>query len=166
MYEVSSLGRVMSLERVVPVRNHFRYERKRIGGRVLKGWVGNNGYRMVTLVGEVNKTVLVHRLVCEAFHGPCPKGHEVCHGPNGKLDNRAESLCWGTRSKNHGEDRDRDGSKIQGEAHHMSRLTTKDVLDIRKRAGERSPNVAKDYNVAPRTIRDIWNGLTWKHVID
>ena len=168
-FEVSSLGRVKSLARIVPVRDHPKagYVTKTVREKILKGWVGSKGYRMVALGRQENGRpliFLVHRLVCEAFHGPCPAEHEVCHGPNGKLDNRASQLCWGTRSKNHGEDRDRDGSKVVGEAHHNARLTEDAVRRIWQRKGERSPSVAEDFNVSPRTVRDIWNGLTWRCV--
>jgi hypothetical protein len=168
-FEVSSLGRIKSLPRVVPVRNHPKagYKTKTVRGKVLKTWTGSHGYRMVGLGrGDNGRTqcFLVHRLVCEAFHGPCPEGQEVCHGPNGKQDNRASQLCWGTRSKNHGEDKDRDGSKVVGEAHYNARLTEDAVRLIWRRKGERSPSVAKDFNVSPRTVRDIWNGITWRCV--
>ena len=167
LYEVSSLGRVRSLPRTVPVVGHrlANYTSKHLRGRVLSGWVANNGYLTVGLGGKAaTRYYLVHRLVCEAFHGPAPKGYEVCHGPNGKLDNRASQIRWGTRSENHGIDRDRDGTKIFGEKHHNSILTEKDVLEIWKSDRTSSPTVAKKYGVAPRTIRDIWNKKTWVNI--
>jgi hypothetical protein len=168
-FEVSSLGRVRSLTRVVPVRNHPKagYVVKTVRGRVLNGWQGANGYRMVSLGRRADGRVtcfLVHRLVCEAFHGPCPEGYEVCHGPNGKLDNRADQLCWGSRSKNHHEDKERDGTKIKGEKHYMAKLKEEQVVEIWGCRGMASPAVAQRYNVSPRTIRDIWNGKTWNCV--
>ena len=42
----------------------------------------------------------VHRLVCEAFHGPCPPGMEVLHLDENGLNNRPENLRWGTRKEN------------------------------------------------------------------
>jgi hypothetical protein len=42
----------------------------------------------------------VHRLVCEAFHGPCPAGMETLHRDEDALNNRPENLCWGTRKEN------------------------------------------------------------------
>lgn len=42
----------------------------------------------------------VHRLVCEAFHGPCPPGMEVLHDDEDGLNNRPENLRWGTRKEN------------------------------------------------------------------
>ena len=51
-----------------------------------------DGYRPVTIA---RKRYLVHRLVAEAFHGPCPPGKcQVDHINRIKDDNRPENLCW------------------------------------------------------------------------
>ena len=43
----------------------------------------------------------VHRLVCEAFHGPQPEGKPVVlHLNEDALDNRPENLRWGTQKEN------------------------------------------------------------------
>lgn len=46
------------------------------------------------------KTRLVHRLVLEAFVGPCPPGHECCHRDGDPSNNCLDNLYWGTRSDN------------------------------------------------------------------
>jgi len=43
---------------------------------------------------------LVHRLVLEAFAGPCPDGMEACHGDGDPTNNRRLNLRWDTRSSN------------------------------------------------------------------
>jgi hypothetical protein len=44
---------------------------------------------------------LVHRLVCEAFHGPAPEGKPWALHRNGDAgDNRPENLYWGDREDN------------------------------------------------------------------
>lgn len=42
----------------------------------------------------------VHRLVLDAFVGPCPEGLQACHGNNVKHDNRLANLRWDTHSEN------------------------------------------------------------------
>ncbi len=43
----------------------------------------------------------VHRLVCEAFHGPAPfERAVVLHLNEDGLDNRPENLRWGTQKEN------------------------------------------------------------------
>ena len=46
-------------------------------------------------------TVKVHRLVCEAFHGPAPPGQPlVLHRNEVSTDNRPSNLKWGTQAEN------------------------------------------------------------------
>lgn len=43
----------------------------------------------------------VHRLVCEAFHGPPPEGKPfVLHADENSLNNRPENLSWGSQKEN------------------------------------------------------------------
>ena len=55
-----------------------------------------------------------------------------------------------------------------GAAHHMAKIDSRSVKSIRRRweAGELSVDLAKEYGVASRTIRDVGNRITWKHVKD
>lgn len=47
------------------------------------------------------KNYKMHRLVCEAFHGPAPKDKPVViHINENALDNRPENLRWGTQKEN------------------------------------------------------------------
>jgi hypothetical protein len=47
------------------------------------------------------KNYKVHRLVCEAFHGPAPEGKNVViHENENALDNRPENIRWGTQKEN------------------------------------------------------------------
>lgn len=101
LYEVSNLGRVRSLDRIDVVS-------RRLKGRVLKQALNSRGYLHVVLCNVKPKTHLVHSLVAVSFIGPRPDGHDVCHGPAGKLDNSVENLSYGSRRKNSADDRNRD----------------------------------------------------------
>jgi len=47
------------------------------------------------------KNYKIHRLVCEAFHGPAPDGKPiVLHLNENALDNRPSNLRWGTQKEN------------------------------------------------------------------
>lgn len=92
-YEVSNLGRVRSLDRVITTRAGVKKRRK---GQLLRPIKQKRGYISVQIQG----TKLVHRLVLEAFVGPCPEGMETCHRNGVKTDNRVENLYWGTSSEN------------------------------------------------------------------
>ena len=86
-------------------------------------WLGNRG-----------RTRLVHRLVAEAFHGPCPEGYEVNHRNLIKSDNRPGNLQYVTRSYNllH---RSFEGIG-RGADNHAARLTEEAVRTIRRRYAE------------------------------
>jgi hypothetical protein len=97
-YEVSSLGRVKSLPRVVerwsarcrtPVRLRLR-------GRTLKPHVRRDGYASVALCENGQpRTQLVCALVLSAFTGPRPDGMVACHNNGIRNDNRLSNLRWG-----------------------------------------------------------------------
>lgn len=42
----------------------------------------------------------VHRLVLEAFVGPCPEGYQTRHLDGNPDNNHLENLCWGTAEDN------------------------------------------------------------------
>ena len=108
LYEVSNQGRVRSLTRYIPAVNRDGTGRlNRCLGKVLKGTPDRDGYLKVNLrdtLGGV-KTRLVHTLVAEAWIGPRPKDHDVCHGPGGTSDNSLGNLRYDTRAANEADKR-------------------------------------------------------------
>lgn len=98
LYQVSNMGRVKSLERKV---RHGRGIELTIKERILKPGMDRGGYLRVGLcAGGKQKTLKVHRLVCQAFHeNPDNKPH-VNHLNEDKTDNRACNLEWSTAKEN------------------------------------------------------------------
>lgn len=98
LYEVSDGGQVRSLDRVVA---HCHGSTKSIKGRVLRPSVRADGRSCVSLKRDGQRVIrAVHRLVLEAFVGPCPEGMEGCHEDGDPTNNRLENLRWGTHSSN------------------------------------------------------------------
>ena len=96
-YEVSALGQVRSLPRVVR-RNKGAYS---VPGLILRQRL-NKGYPMVDLNLEgVVTHIRVHRMVCEVWHGPSPVGAVCRHLDGNRLNPAADNLTWGTVSENH-----------------------------------------------------------------
>ena len=93
LYEAGQ-GQVRSLDRVDSRGN-------RIKGRVLRPGVLSSGYHLLVLCRDgVRRPVKAHRVIAEAFHGPCPDGFEVRHLDGDKGNNHPDNLCYGTKSEN------------------------------------------------------------------
>lgn len=113
-FEVSSNGRVRSLPRMVPAGGG---RQRRSSGRVLSQSAASNYPKVGLRVDGVRRTYNVHRIVAEAFLGPCPPGLEVLHQDGDRLDNRAANLRYGTRSQNN-YDAVRHGTHFQAKKTH------------------------------------------------
>lgn len=94
-YEVSSAGRVRSLDRTRLFRDG---RERRYAGQQLRTTPDPKGYPVVNLSG--NNKRQVHTLVACAFRGPRPAGQECRHLNGVSSDNRACNLVWGTSSEN------------------------------------------------------------------
>lgn len=126
-----------------------------------------HGYSYVTLCGNnsrVNKRV--HRLVLEAFIGPCPDGMHGCHKDGIRSNNAVSNLRWGTPESNQRDKRLHGTSRGgRGEKNRAAKLTAKQVSEIRA-AYEVRPEpiavIARRYGVSTCPIRMLLTGRTWK----
>ena len=101
-YQVSSLGRVRSLPRVVPVYDSVRrisYARL-CPGVILRQAVCDKAGHVSVHLGKYCRGIPVHQLVMLAFHGAPPPGMEAMHLNGIPTDNRPENLQYGTHSQN------------------------------------------------------------------
>lgn len=97
-YEVSDLGRVRSMDRLVERPGGVIQPRR---SKMLTLRPHPQGYRVVTLYrAGVPRAVMAHILVAEAFIGLRPEGMDVCHHNDIKDDNRPANLRYDTRSAN------------------------------------------------------------------
>lgn len=140
-----------------------------LDGDVLSWWNGKRrlipwlayGYPTVSLRrGGKTKRITIHRIVAEAFLGPCPPGLEVCHLDGNRSNNVASNLRYDTR-KNNLADRENHGTSQRGERNPSAKLTDEQAEDIRRRrkAGERLASIAERYGVRESTISRIANGV-------
>jgi hypothetical protein len=159
-YEASNLGGVRSVDRVVVYKDGRKFRKN---GRVLSVTDNGRGYRVIVLPPKV--PCYAHRLVLEAFVGPCPDGMEACHNDGDQSNNRLENLRWDVKKANHADKR-LHGTLPLGEMHYRAKLTESDVLEIRRRAaaGEKSRSIAKDFGMTHAPIFDIVRRKNWKHV--
>lgn len=109
---------------------------------------------------------LVHRLVLEAFIGPCPDGMEACHYPDRNPENNhLSNLRWDTRRENVA-DSVKHGTRVRGERTAKSKLTAIQVLEIRDllSTGWTMQALADKYGVRSSSICNIKQRKAWSHV--
>lgn len=92
MYEVSNMGQIRSY--VQGRGKLLKPRRTKALGRQNPGWT------VALFKDGTRRNFLVHRLVLEAFEGPCPDGLEACHYNDNSADNRLANLRWDTHSAN------------------------------------------------------------------
>jgi DNA-binding CsgD family transcriptional regulator len=107
----------------------------------------------------------VHRLVVLAFVGRIPRGKQVNHIDGDKLNNDIQNLEIVTPEQNR-EHAKRTGLIVRGEDNPSSRLTEKDVQEIRQlRAdGVRVRDIANRFDISERTVYMACRRKTWRHV--
>lgn len=98
-YQVSTCGRVRSLDRYVAFRGGTRFCK----GRILKPKIDKYGYEVVALQRRdenIRKSVTVHRLVANAFIENPDNKETVNHINGDKLNNSIGNLEWATHKEN------------------------------------------------------------------
>lgn len=113
--------------------------------------------------GHVEKAYL-HRLICEAFHGPCPEGMECRHIDGDRTNNAASNLAWGTKFQNE-DDRKRHGTTAKGENNPMAKLTRHKVAQMRKHrtdTGDSYRLIGLKFDVSTMTAFRAVTGQSWR----
>ena len=155
-YRVSNLGRVWSVRR----KGARGYGRT---GRALSGFRGNRGHRYVILCYCNRKLArLVHRLVLEAFVGPCPTGMECRHLDGNSENNSVENLAWGTHAENCA-DTVKHGKTTRGERCPSAKLTEDAALAILD-SKEPHAALAQRYGISTTVVSGIQHRRLWKHL--
>lgn len=161
LYEVSSLGRVRSLDHWV--RNRYSNALRR--GRVLKQTSDRAGYLQVNFSkSNVISTHKVHRLVAKAFIGEAPTDDaHVNHIDFKKDHNEVTNLEWCSREYNHRHAVD--AGRMDG---HLSpkrgkKLTTEKVREIKAAIADGATwrSTAKRFGISNPTLTKIMNRTIW-----
>ena len=165
-YQVSNLGRVKSLRRIIKCKNGVS---RTINERILKQnedmCNGTYGYLIVCLCKNCkSKFFKVHKLVLEHFINKKPKGLICCHNDGNRLNNKSDNLRWDTYKSNV-----QDAIKHKvfnvGEKCNLSKLSELDVKKIRKLLKENeysNAEIAKMFSISKRNVLSIANNRIWK----
>lgn len=148
-YEVSSLGRIVSL-------NFRRSGRSKEMSPSLDSW-GYPGVRLSDGGGlKTRRSICVHSVVARAFLGEKPPGLHVNHKDGNKLNNAAENLEYVTCLVNirHAHD--------HGLMPH-AKFTEKTAAEVRSLKAQGVPveELARKFSSHEETIRRILRGNTW-----
>lgn len=164
-YEVSSLGRVRSLDRTVS-RRGAPDVRIRLRGRLMRQ-TSETEYPMVVLCKDgAQKTFPTHRLVLMSFLGPRPRGKEARHLNGNEYDARLRNLAWGTHVENTA-DQIRHGTIARGEVNGRAKMCAPRVRKmrrIRKSRGLSYAALAHLFGISKAAAGNICCGITWRHV--
>lgn len=137
--------------------------------KLLKQWRRGGNRAWSVRLGRNGKSFpkFVHRLVLEAFVGPCPPGLVCRHGPHGKYNNNLYNLCWGTIKDNNSTDRERDGTRVFGVVHHNAKMNPENVRAARRQHAEGASclGLSKKYGIAQSTMDSILKCETWREVV-
>lgn len=163
LYQVSNLGRVKSLSRIVKYQENHSGLRKE---RILKQNITKSGYvHVVICINKLKKTVKIHRLVALAFIKNIENKHLVNHINGIKYDNKVENLEWVTSSENiiHAH---KTGLKkgIRGNESHLSKLTIKEVEKIRlihSKGKISKKEIAEMFNISRAQVYRIIKKINW-----
>lgn len=153
-YQVSNLGRVRSVDRVVVRRNGARFTVK---GRVMKTHFEGRLKRKCVpiflsdatggLFGVAGRKVWVAaaHLVLTAFVGPAPDTRYIAHKRDGDCGNlRLDNLEWRRKPQ--------------------LRLSDDNVREIRAARGQKTRKLAAKFGVSMRAVRRVRSGDTHRFV--
>jgi len=125
-------------------------------------WPKNiKGYAKRTINGQ---QYLHHRFVYEQRYGPIPNNMDVCHHCDNPPCIEISHLFLATNADNV-KDSVKKGRRAVGENSGKSKLTSKEVEDIRELGLEFTQDeLAEIFKVGKSTIGNILRRETWKHI--
>lgn len=133
------------------------------------GAVNSHGYGRLRS-GEDRSVLRAHRVSWELHFGPIPDGLFVLHYCDNPPCVRPDHLFLGTNTDNlrDASKKGRTGPQLhperyQGENGHRTKLTERDVRDIR-RATASQQAIAAQYGINPSSVSKIVLRKTWKHI--
>jgi len=165
-YEVSSQGRVKSLDRVIDARNHPKQSQRVMRGRLIAQKTnkqsGRDYRRKQVCLSKNGKdyTFNVARLVAQAFI-PNPFNYPfVLHLDDDATNNNVANLQWGTHNENCRQAASRDRLKY-GQEHWQSSLSDVDRRSAYEMLlkGEKINTVAAKFSVKRQVISELKRGL-------
>lgn len=125
-----------------------------------KGILNNCGYSLFRLNGS---NWSAHRLALAIYTSENPVGLDACHKCKNRHCINPHHLEWGTRAKNNGADKIRDGTDNRGARNGKAKLTAEQVMEIRN-SNEPVCTISKKFNITSGYVYRLRQNKTWKHL--
>lgn len=160
-YQVSNLGRVRSLDRIVTHKNGAKHFKE---GQIQKPQDNGNGrlYKQLKRDGTY-KNYYISRLVMLAFVGERPEGYAICHDDGDIKNNRLDNLRYDTNLENNID-------QFRHDTEGRGALPLRTVLEIRKKLDSDNTittrELATKHNVEIHVIQGIRNRLNYSWLND
>lgn len=163
IYEVSSMGRVRSLDRAVRTKGGATAIRK---GIILKRTIHPSGYMVVGFtVGGRTKQCLVHRIVAFSFIGdPATPEMEACHNDGDRTNCELRNVRWDTKVGN-AADKVAHGTNNRGSTNARATINEEGVdhvIELTK-GGLTQGQIADEIGVKEGVVNHIITGRAWSH---
>ena len=129
-------------------------------GKYVKPQPNGTGYLRVHIAG---KMYFVHRLVASKYIPNPDNLPQVNHKDGNKHNNCVDNLEWVSNKDNSLHALHNGWMRIE-ENHQFAKLTRENVSFIKHHPEMTRNDLAKMFNISPRTITDIRSGRTWKTV--
>jgi hypothetical protein len=129
-------------------------------------WIGSlmpTGYGHFTFQG---KPWIASRLMYVHCYGEIPEGYDVahapiiCHNPSCINPDHLEAVPKKVNMSH----KVLDGTDQRGEKNGTAKLTTEQILEIRRRSNETQSSLAKEFGVNTQQIGRIIHKKTWAHI--
>jgi hypothetical protein len=156
--------RLVQLHGATLLERFLHYTEKSEGCWMWVGYTDPRGYGRLNIYG---KPVLAHRIAWELFRSEklTPDQH-LCHRCDTPGCVNPDHLFVGDQAANNADMKAKGRMRpglVQGEAHGCAKLSEDKVLQIRRHSG--SPNeIAADFGISRRTVRDIRARRSWSHL--
>jgi hypothetical protein len=129
-------------------------------------WTGTthkSGYGSIYMNG---KNVRAHRAAYLLHIGKIPSGINVLHRCDVPSCVNPKHLFLGTHTDNM-QDKVEKGrcNALIGIENPRAKISERDVIEIRRRHGERQTSLAKEFNVSQSSISNILNRDSWRHIV-
>lgn len=156
-YQVSNLGNVRSLDRIIKNKNNKDIIRK---GKILKPGVKHSSLFVNLNKNSKMKGYKIHKLVMLMFVGERPKDMHICHNDGNFKNNRLDNLRYDTAKEN------KKDCYRYSEKPSNAKLTIDNVLKIRKmyHNGYTQKEIAKTFNISRSHVSHIVNGRSFSWI--